>query len=157
MSHGFHSPLNFKVKEYFEKINLSHFSSNEARKSINRKISDYLEKDSNSSRYNLENYIFENSNGSKITETKNRYNKFNKKCLLGKEKFTNFAIFTKREIIFKEKKSLNVKKKLLRYSSAKEKKPEQIYKQNTLYMTEAKGVCNHKKNKNMLYNPLEKK
>ena len=51
-------------------------------------------------KYIVENNLYENINpkNTKITITKNNYNQLNKNDLIGKDKYSNFTVFIKREM-----------------------------------------------------------
>ena len=157
MSNRHFSPLRNVEKFDFKKINNRPFSSIAPRTVFHNKrsnnIKNFREKESNSIKYYIENNIYENHrNQNKITETRNRYNKLHKKNLLGKEKYTNFTIFIKREMNFKEKNSSNIPKKLTRQHSAIQLNPRRMYKDNPLYLTETIIKKHHKKNNNLFFN-----
>ena len=157
MSIVFFSPLKKKVKDNLNSVNLRPFSSNQPKTTLNRKtsynINEYIEKDSNSIRYYK---VFKKN---KMYETKNNFNKLYKKDLMGKERYTNFTIFTKREMSFKEKKSSKERTKQFEPKSSTKllKQGGRILKGHPLYITDTFIKKKYKKNhKYMFYNPLKR-
>ena len=147
------SPLKNNEKKEFRKI-IRPLSSNVPRTLIhNIKINSC--KNKNIINYYIENNLYEkNKKHHKISETKNYYNRLHKSDLIGKEKYTNFSLFAKREIDLKEKKIKNkYQSKLSRQHSAIQLNPSRMYKDNPLYLTETIIKKHHKKNNNyMNYN-----
>ena len=106
------------------------------------------ENETNHIKYYIENNLYENTKKhQKMSETRNKYNKLNKDKLIGKEKYTNYIIFAKREMDFKAKSFLENKnrKKLARQHSAIQLNPHRMYKDNPLYLTETIIKKHHKK------------
>jgi len=124
-----------------------------SRQNNNCKI--FGENETNNIKYYVENNLYENSkNHQKISETKNNYNKLHKNDLIGKEKYTNFIVFAKREMDFKVKNNFQNKsrQKLTRQHSAIQLNPHRMYKDNPLYLTETIIKKHHKKTNNYYAN-----
>ena len=156
------SPLKNNEKTEFRKINRP-FSSIVPRTSLHsikiNNIQNFGEKGKNSIKYYIENNLYEKSKKHhKISETKNNYNKLHRSDLMGKDKYTNFTLFVKREMDFKKKNipQNNNQKRLTRQQSAIQLNPHRMYRNNTLYLTETIIKKHHKKaNNNYMYYNIE--
>ena len=115
---------------------------------------DYLDNDTKSIKYYIENNLYINERirrHNKISQIKNYYNKLHKSDLMGKDKYTNFTLFVKREMDFKEKSFSNKnKKKLVRKQSAIQLS-QRMYKDNPLYLTETIIKKHHQKKNDYFY------
>ena len=112
-----------------------------------------INKDSeqNSIKYYIEKNLYQkNKKHNKIIQIKNNYNKLHKSDLIGKDKYTNFTLFIKREQNLKERNDSTIKNqnKLIRQKSAIQLNPSSIYKDNPLYLTEIIIKKHHKKSNN---------
>ena len=156
------SPLKNNEKTEFRKINRP-FSSIVPRTSLHsikiNNIQNFGEKGKNSIKYYIENNLYEKSKKHhKISETKNNYNKLHRSDLMGKDKYTNFTLFVKREMDFKKKNipQNNNQKRLTRQHSAIQLNPHRMYRDNPLYLTETIIKKHHKKaNNNYMYYNIE--
>ena len=114
-----------------------------------------LENDKKSIKYYIQNNLYlkeRNRKHHKISQIKNFYNKLHKSDLTGKDKYTNFTLFAKREMVFKERSFSNKnKKKLIRQHSAIQLNPRRMYNDNPFYLTETIIKNHHKKQNNYLY------
>ena len=75
-----------------------------------------LENDKKSIKYYIQNNLYlkeKNRKHHKISQIKNFYNKLHKSDLMGKDKYTNFTLFAKREMVFKERSFSNKNNKKL--------------------------------------------
>ena len=154
------SPRKSINKADFKKGHLRPFSSIEPRTTKHQKsiknMKNFKGNERNMVKYIVENNLYENQSEKyhKISETKNHYNKLNIHHLKGKEKYSNFSIFSKRELDFKD---LNIPinqkyKKLTRQQSAIQLNSHRAYKDNPLYLTETIIKKNHRKVNNYIFN-----
>ena len=154
------SPRKSINKADFKKGHLRPFSSIEPRTTKHQKsiknMKNFKGNERNMVKYIVENNLYENQSEKyhKISETKNHYNKLNIHHLKGKEKYSNFSIFSKRELDFKD---LNIPinqkyKKLTRQQSAIQLNSHRAYKDNPLYLTETIIKKNHRKVSNYIFN-----
>ena len=129
-------------KSYKKRQNYRPFSSIMPRTTFHSKNIKNLN-DRKRIRYIIENNLYKEKNYNKICETKIKYNKLHKSDLMGKEKYTNFTIFAKREINYKDK-NKNAKK-MTRQHSALQLNNKRTFKDNPFYLTETIIKKNHKK------------
>ena len=92
-------------------------------------------------KYIVENNLYENINpkNTKITITRNNYNQLNKNDLIGKDKYSNFTVFIKREMSQRLNRNIprNITKKLKRQGSAIQLNPTKIFRgEGNLYLTD---------------------
>ena len=139
------SPLNNLDKFDFKKINNRPFSSIAPRIALQKKNTSMDEKNElNNIKFYIESNLYENhKDKNRTTSTRNKYNKLHKRNLMGKEKYSNFTIFVKREMNFKDNKRAL---KLKRQHSAIQLNNQRMYKDNPLYLTETIIKKHHKKN-----------
>lgn len=154
------SPKKNINKSEFKKSYLRPFSSIEPRTAHHSKniknMKNLKGNERSMVKYIIENNLYENQSEKyhKISETKNHYNKLNIHHMKGKEKYTNFSIFAKRELDFKDINTpINKKyKKLTRQQSAIQLNSHRAYKDNPLYLTETIIKKNHRKINNYIFN-----
>ena len=139
------SPLNNLDKFDFKKMNNRPFSSIAPRTALQKKNTSMDEKNElNNIKFYIESNLYENhKDKNRTTSTRNKYNKLHKRNLMGKEKYSNFTIFVKREMNFKDNKRAL---KLKRQHSAIQLNNQRMYKDNPLYLTETIIKKHHKKN-----------
>ena len=149
MSRRNFSPLKRNDKTEFRKINRP-LSSIVPRTSFNN-IRIPKENAQKSIKYYIENNLYEKSKQlKKDSEIKNNYNRLHKSDLMGKDKYTNFTLFIRREQSFKERNDPKNKnqRRLTRQNSAIQLNPNRMYKDNPLYLTEIIIKKHHKKRNN---------
>ena len=145
MSNIFFSPIKLKKQYISSKITNRPFSSIPSRTSfqsnnfnINNEI--YPITDKRNIKYIIENNLFDSlsQKSTKITNTRNYYNKLRNRDLRGKVKYSNFTVFLKREMSQREKRTTpqNITKKLNRQSSAIQLNPTKIFREGKLYLTD---------------------
>ena len=114
-------------------------------------------------KYILENNLYSsyNTKSTKVSNTRNNYNKIQNSDLIGKEKYSNFTLFIKREMSQKNIKITpkNIIKKLTRQNSAVILNPQKIFREGNLYLTDIISKKHRKAStKNLLnYAPLHRK
>ena len=154
------SPKKSINKADYKKTHFRPFSSIEPRSTKHKKsiknMKNFKGNERNMVKYIIENNLYENQSEKyhKISATKNHYNKLNIHHLKGKEKYSNFSIFAKRELDFKDINTpINQKyKKLTRQQSAIQLNSHRAYKDNPLYLTETIIKKNHRKVNNYIFN-----
>ena len=114
-------------------------------------------------KYILENNFYSsyNTKSTKVSNTRNNYNKIQNSDLIGKEKYSNFTLFIKREMSQKNIKITpkNIIKKLTRQNSSVILNPQKIFREGNLYLTDIISKKHRKTStKNLLnYAPLHSK
>ena len=108
MSNKYFSPIKVTNKHLDNKIKARPFSSIPTRRSflasnLNNNYNELLYPitDKRNIKYIVENNLYDSFslNSTKITNTRNHFNKLRIKDLRGKDRYSNFTVFLKREII----------------------------------------------------------
>ena len=154
------SPKKSINKTDVKRANFRPFSSIEPRTTKHKKsiinMKNFKGNERDMVKYIVENNLYENQSEKyhKISATKNHYNKLNIHHLKGKEKYSNFSIFAKRELDFKDINfPINQKyKKLTRQQSAIQLNSHRAYKDNPLYLTETIIKKNNRKANKYIFN-----
>jgi len=147
MSNIYFSPIKVTNKHLDNKIKARPFSSIPTRRSflasnLNNNYNELLYPitDKRNIKYIVENNLYDSFslNSTKITNTRNHFNKLRTRDLRGKDKYSNFTVFIKRELSQKDNKikPKNITKKLNRQHSAVQLNPNKIFREGTLYLTD---------------------
>ena len=146
MSNIYFSPIKITNKLLGNKITPRPFSSIQTRRSFltsnlnNNNELLYPITDKRNIKYIVENNLYDSfsQNSTKITNTRNHFNKLRIKDLRGKDRYSNFTVFLKREMSQKENKikPKELTKKLNRQHSAVQLNPNKIFREGALYLTD---------------------
>ena len=144
MSNIFFSPVKINNRFKVNKKPNRPFSSipsrsNFPKNNINNNTDIYSITDKRNLKYIIESNLYDNfsQNSTKITNTGNFYNKLRLCDLRGKEKYSNFTVFVKREMLQSEKKVKNKIpiRKIKREFSANQLNQNKIFREGSLYLT----------------------
>ena len=144
MSNKYFSPVKLKNKLNLNKILNRPFSSVPLRNTFQRNNFTnntiiYSITDKRNLKYIIESNLYDNlsQNSTKFTNTGNFYNRLRLCDLRGKDKYSNFTVFIKREMLQSAQKIKNKipKRKIKREFSANQLNPSKIFREGSIYLT----------------------
>ena len=144
MSNKYFSPVKLKNKFNLNKILNRPFSSVPLRNTFQRNNYTnntiiYSITDKRNLKYIIESNLYDNlsQNSTKFTNTGNFYNRLRLCDLRGKDKYSNFTVFIKREMLQSAQKIKNKipKRKIKREFSANQLNPSKIFREGSIYLT----------------------